>query len=106
MSSQPLPGHKQVWAGELRFSLKECRKYAEQLRSTGQGINLPGGYVTTILRTGEADDAIAAFLMSEEKAVPIDVSGCPDCSGTGFWYPNGLEKGVKRCTHARLIEDE
>jgi hypothetical protein len=89
-----------------RFSLNECRKYAEHLRSTGQGINNPGGYATTILRTGEADDAIAAFLMPEENAAPIDVSGCPDCNGTGFWYPNGTEKGVKRCTHARLIKDE
>ena len=92
--------------GGSRFSLNECRKYAEHLRSTGQGINNPGGYATTILRTGEADDAIAAFLMPEENAAPIDVSGCPDCSGTGFWYPNGLEKGVTRCTHARLIKDE
>jgi hypothetical protein len=92
--------------GGSRFSLNECRKYAEHLRSTGQGINNPGGYATTILRTGEADDAIAAFLMPEENAAPIDVSGCPDCNGTGFWYPNGLEKGVTRCTHARLIKDE
>jgi len=92
--------------GGSRFSLNECRKYAEHLRSTGQGINNPGGYATTILRTGEADDAIAAFLMPEENAAPIDVSGCPDCNGTGFRYPNGTEKGVKRCTHARLIKDE
>jgi DNA-binding Lrp family transcriptional regulator len=92
--------------GRSRFSLNECRKYAEHLRSTGQGINNPGGYATTILRTGEADDAIAAFLTPEENVAPMDVSGCPDCSGTGFWYPNGLEKGVKRCMHARLIKEE
>jgi DNA-binding Lrp family transcriptional regulator len=99
--------HTQAGVGVgSRFSLSECRKYAEYLRSTGQGINNPGGYATTILRTGEADDAIAAFLMPEENAPPIDVSECSDCSGTGFWYPNGLEKGVKRCTHARLLKEE
>jgi hypothetical protein len=27
---------------------------------------------------------------------------CPDCHGTGFWYPEGTEKGVARCTHKRL----
>ena len=27
---------------------------------------------------------------------------CPDCAGTNFWYPEGPEKGVARCTHQRL----
>lgn len=29
-------------------------------------------------------------------------SDCPDCFGTNFWYPEGTNKGVKRCTHERL----
>jgi hypothetical protein len=93
-------------SGGSRFSLKECRKYAEHLRETGQGINNPGGYATTILRTGEADDAIAVFLRPIENVTTIDISGCPDCSGTGFWYPNGLEKGVAKCTHRQLLTKE
>jgi hypothetical protein len=43
-----------------RFSLDECRAYAESLRS--EGIQNPGGYATTIHRSGEADDRIEAFL--------------------------------------------
>lgn len=27
---------------------------------------------------------------------------CPDCFGTGMYYPNGFEKGVARCKHERL----
>ena len=27
---------------------------------------------------------------------------CPDCNGSGWWYPNGTEKGVAKCKHARL----
>jgi hypothetical protein len=27
---------------------------------------------------------------------------CPDCAGTGFWYPEGMEKGVAKCKHERL----
>jgi len=27
---------------------------------------------------------------------------CPDCNNTGWWYPNGTEKGVARCKHDRL----
>jgi hypothetical protein len=28
---------------------------------------------------------------------------CPDCNNTGWWYPNGTEKGVARCQHKHLI---
>jgi hypothetical protein len=27
---------------------------------------------------------------------------CPDCAGTNFWYPEGLDKGVAKCRHAKL----
>jgi len=28
---------------------------------------------------------------------------CPDCAGTNFWYPEGPDKGVAKCKHAKLI---
>jgi hypothetical protein len=37
---------------------------------------------------------------SDLKAV--DASKCPDCGGSGFWYPEGFEKGVARCAHEGL----
>jgi hypothetical protein len=43
-----------------RFTLEECRRYAESLRS--EGIQNPGGYATAIHRSGEADDRVEAFL--------------------------------------------
>lgn len=27
---------------------------------------------------------------------------CPDCKGSGWWYPQGQEKGVAKCRHERL----
>lgn len=39
------------------------------------------------------------------KAV-VDASKCPDCFGTGMWYPEGFEKGVARCRHERLKGDD
>ncbi len=42
---------------------------------------------------GEASAALTA----EEK------QKCPDCAGVGFWYPEGTEKGVAKCKHAKLI---
>ena len=32
----------------------------------------------------------------------VDASKCPDCFGTGMWYPEGFEKGVARCGHDKL----
>jgi hypothetical protein len=88
-----------------KFTLEECRRYARHLQSTGQGINNPGGYATTIHRTGEADLLIETFLHPETTGEPSanrDTSQCPDCNGTGFYYPQGTEGGVARCKHERL----
>jgi hypothetical protein len=37
-----------------------------------------------------------------EAEVKVDASRCPDCFGTGMWYPGGFEKGVARCGHEKL----
>ena len=44
---------------------------------------------------GEAE-AIGPTITREE------VFECPDCFGTGMYYPGGFEKGVARCKHERL----
>lgn len=31
-----------------------------------------------------------------------DYSECPDCHGTGMWYPEGYGKGVDKCRHEKL----
>jgi hypothetical protein len=85
-----------------KFTLEECRRYAKHLQATGQGINNPGGYATTIHRTGEADEAIAAYLSPVEASPLVDVSQCPDCQGSGFYYPNGLAGGVAKCKHVNM----
>ncbi|MDQ3918522.1 MAG: hypothetical protein M3348_08595 [Acidobacteriota bacterium] len=35
----------------------------------------------------------------------VDASNCPDCFGTGMWYPEGFEKGVARCGHDKLTKE-
>jgi hypothetical protein len=37
-----------------------------------------------------------------KKAPTMDASKCPDCAGSGWHYPEGLEKGVRKCRHDRL----
>ena len=34
----------------------------------------------------------------------VDASQCPDCFGTGMWYPEGFDRGVARCEHKPLTE--
>jgi hypothetical protein len=43
----------------------------------------------------------------EEPAAPgsaqeVDSRDCPDCFGTGMFYPEGFDKGVARCRHEKL----
>jgi hypothetical protein len=35
----------------------------------------------------------------------VDASSCPDCSGSGWWYPEGEGKGVAKCKHEKLITE-
>jgi hypothetical protein len=40
------------------------------------------------------------------KAAPVlDSSQCPDCGGSGWWYPEGESKGVAKCRHAKLKQE-
>lgn len=89
-----------------KFSLEQCRQYAESLRK--EGITNPGGYATKIYRSGEADNQIARFLAQKDIAQvqTIDTTKCPDCQGTGWWYPKGRDMGAARCKHARLNDDD
>ena len=48
-----------------------------------------------------------AQLDREEANAPelkqeIDASKCPDCGGSGWWYPEGPEKGVAKCRHTKV----
>lgn len=36
------------------------------------------------------------------SVTPEEARACPDCFGTGMYYPGGFEKGVARCKHEKL----
>lgn len=96
--------HTQTQVGvsaSSRFSLEECRRYAEHLKQTGQGITNPGGYATKIFRSGETDALIEAFL---NPPTPLDINRCPDCHGSNFIYidPTNQDRGVRPCKHNSL----
>jgi hypothetical protein len=35
----------------------------------------------------------------------LDASKCPDCGGSGWWYPEGESKGVAKCKHEKLAAE-
>jgi hypothetical protein len=45
----------------------------------------------------EPEQGTHSPLSDEEKR------SCPDCAGTNFWYPEGPDKGVSKCRHAKLL---
>lgn len=49
---------------------------------------------------GKDETQVQGSTISREEA-----RGCPDCFGTGMYYPGGFEKGVAKCNHKRLRPD-
>jgi hypothetical protein len=51
---------------------------------------------------------IEAEVAEHKASTPIskvDASKCPDCFGTGMYYPEGFDKGVARCAHSKLTAE-
>jgi len=103
-ASAPAQGVKQ---GEgvcvlSRYSYEQRLSYARnQLH-----IENPEGFaMSKRAAAGEFDEAISVCLASLEHPGgdrPRDTSACPDCHGSGWWYPQGPAKGAARCKHLRL----
>lgn len=50
----------------------------------------------------QLDGEEKAVADAPQPAAKVDASKCPDCFGTGMWYPEGFDKGVARCKHEKL----
>jgi hypothetical protein len=40
----------------------------------------------------------------EPAMASVDATACPDCSGVGWYYPEGKEKGMAKCKHVGLLQ--
>ena len=85
-----------------KYSFEQRLAYARNR----PGVDNPEGLaMSKRAAAGEFDEAISAWLVEQERpggAKQRDVSGCPDCFGTGMWYPEGPGRGVTKCRHLRL----
>jgi hypothetical protein len=122
-AAHALSDHNQVFNEATRkltgksLSLNErdrWREFAELLVAelqiaaarTGQVSSVPAFLTEHLRRRLWKKDK--AQLDREEKTAPevqpkINASKCPDCGGAGWFYPEGQERGVAKCKHARLI---
>lgn len=94
--------------------------YVEQDRRENAGRPKPkaanyswGGWAAKELRYliehGEINPRIASIAVTDtqgvsQQSLPLDAdtTKCPDCHGTGYWYPGGEGKGVAKCKHLKL----
>jgi hypothetical protein len=76
---------------------------------TGQVSNVPA-FLTEHLRRRLWKKDKAQLERESREATPteaqpvVDARKCPDCGGSGWWYPDGQERGVAKCKHANLKE--
>lgn len=81
-----------------KYTYDQCLAYAKSL--VPAGIQNPGGYATTIFRSGEADSEIEIFLHPEKAPKPRQFDrGCSKCFGTGTESVNG--NGARPCPDCR-----
>ena len=50
----------------------------------------------------EIEREAAAETVKSPALTKEQIDTCPDCFGTGMWYPQGYEKGVAKCRHEKL----
>jgi hypothetical protein len=72
----------------------------------------PGVLRTTVARNAtvalnatvapDATNKKNALKEISKEGVPSRANECPDCGGTSWFYPNGVEGGVKRCSHPKV----
>jgi hypothetical protein len=86
-----------------RYTFDERLAYA---RNRVQIQNPEGFAASRRAAEGEFDEAIGRWREGVEHPAGVkperDTSLCPDCHGSGWWYPEGMGKGAARCRHARL----
>jgi hypothetical protein len=92
------------WKPLFELLIAEARIAAAR---TGQVSSVPA-FLTEHLRRRlwkmEKQPTNAREASAPEKSAtqPANAKDCPDCGGSGLFYPDGYEKGVAKCKHEKL----
>ena len=83
---------------ELRRQLAQVDKIYRARR--GEVRSKVGFYIRALEEKWQGEAAVEE--VQPKAAAEEDVNLCPDCGGTGYYYPEGFDKGVKLCNHPKL----
>jgi hypothetical protein len=104
---EPSPAEAERWGELAELLITELKIAAGR---TGSVSSVPAFLTEHLRRRLWKKDArqveAEASERREEQPPKVDAAQCPDCFGTGMWYPDGFEKGVARCGHERLAPPE
>jgi hypothetical protein len=90
------------------ISKKLIEKTERRFGGAEQGIEYRVFSLDSLTKSDRAStqDSLSTVTPNKEKVLKenskADASRCPECMGTGFYYPEGTAKGVKRCEHRKL----
>ena len=85
---------------DVKAYLEDCQRHGQQ------NIRSVDALAATLLKTGEADEQIQAFL-DQQTRESLNTKDCPDCQGRNFTYPEGMNTSlVKKCSHERLLSQQ
>ena len=88
-----------------------------QIAAARTTVNVPSAFLATHIRRRlfkkEKSQMLEEQMLEEQAASDMqaagagsftqdEVSKCPDCGGSSWWYPEGPEKGVAKCKHEKL----
>jgi hypothetical protein len=107
------PNGKPECVCETPHRSKICDDERIRIATNTEGIHSPERYAMTLeARRGTYDTVFLKRQRQLEKPGVIhspqrDVSNCPDCRGSGWWYPTGdtpegRAQGTAKCKHSRL----
>ena len=81
-----------------KYTFEQCLAFAEN--RVAEGVKNPGGYATSIYRSGQADSAIEIFLHPEKAPKPRKADpNCAKCFGSGM--ETDSDKGARPCPNCR-----
>jgi hypothetical protein len=88
----------------FKFSLASLRRYARnQVPAMSNAEGFVGKAFEECYRHAQiADWERRQTATSNQRLPTLDITTCPDCGGSGWWYPQGHEKGAAQCKHTRL----
>jgi hypothetical protein len=99
------PPQQRVCVNKSKFSIQERRSYAENQA----GITNKDGWLITS-EDGRFDYLVEVWASKQgiiqDSPIVTDFSLCPDCHGSGTYYPEGFSQGVKKCRHEKLTRKD